>query len=165
MVQRSLAVGALALMLLSSAGGLLHGLTVNHETLLRLREHHQPAFAHAAQGQMGAARSELQQAIRHNFRYVRIIDAHTHVIKLATLALLLSFIVPLLPLTDRGRRALAGAFMAGALLFPGGVLGQVWVPGAIFQSIAALGAGLVIAAMGTVVLGLFSGGHPPNPAR
>jgi hypothetical protein len=156
MLQRSLAVAALVLMLLSTTGGLIHGLSTEHQTLLRLREHHQPAFAHAAQGRMDAARLELQQAIQHNFRYVRVIDAHTHVIKLASLALMLSFIVPLLPLSDRGRRVLAAAFLAGAVLFPGGVLGQVWVPGMLFQGVAALGAGLVIAAMGTTVHGLFT---------
>ena len=156
MVQRSLAVGALGLMLLSSAGGLLHGWSVNHETLLRLREHHQPAFTHAAQARMETARAELQQAMQHNFRHVRVIDAHTHVIKLASLALMLNFIVPLLPLTDRGRRALAGTFLAGAVLFPGGVLMQVWLPGVIFQGVAAVGAMLVIAAMGTTVYRLFS---------
>ncbi len=155
MIQRSLALAALGLMLVSAAGGLIHGLSVQHETLLRLREHHQPAFTHAAQGQTDLARSELQQAMQHNFRYVRIIDAHTHVIKLASLALMLSFILPLLPFSDRTRRAVAGAFVAGAVLFPGGVLLQIWVPGLVFQGIAALGAVMVIVAMGITVQGLW----------
>ncbi len=155
-IQRTLAVTALVLMLLGSAGGLLHGWSTGNETLLRLREQQQPAFIHAAQGRMDAARLELQQAIQYNFRYVRVIDAHTHLIKLASLALLLSFIVPLLPLSDRGRRMLATSFLAGAVLFPGGVLGQVWFPGVIFQGVAAIGAALVIAAMGTTVYGLFT---------
>lgn len=156
MLQRSLAVGAIGLMLLSSAGGLIHGMSADHETLLRLCEHHQPAFTHAAEGRLDAARLELQHAIHDNFRYVRVIDAHTHVKKLASLALMLSFILPLLPMTDRGHRMLAVAFLVGAVLFPGGVLGQAWFPGVIFRGIAVLGAGLVIAAMGTTAYGLFT---------
>jgi len=156
MIQRSLAVGALGLMLLGSAGGLVHGLSTGHETLLRLREQHRPAFTLAAAGNMDAAETELRLAIRHNFQNVRVIDAHTHVIKLASLAMMLGFVVPLLPIADRGRRALVLAFLSGTLLFPGGVLAQAWMPGVVFQGIAALGAGLVIAAMGTTVYGLFA---------
>lgn len=154
-VQRPLAAGALALMLAGSAGGLMHGLSVGHESLLSLREHHQPVFEQAARGDMTAARAKLQHAIGRNFRYVRVIDAHTHIIKLASLALLLSFLLPLLPLGDPIRHAAGRGFLSGAVLFPGGVLLQVWVPGLLFQSVAALGAVLVIAAMGVVVLGLF----------
>jgi len=165
MIQRSMAVTAFALLLLGSVGGLMHGLVTGHETLLRLREHQQSAFSDAARGRMDVARVELRQAIQDNFHHVRIIDAHTHVIKLASLALLLGFLVPLLPLTDRGRRALATTFLAGAALFPGAVLGQVWFPGLIFQGIAAVGAVLIIAAMVIVVRGLFSAEFPSNPAR
>lgn len=154
-VQRTLAAGALALMLAGSAGGLVHGLLVEHETLLGLREHHQPAFEHAARGDMDSARAHLQQAIHGNFRYVRVIDAHTHVIKLASLALLLAFLLPLLPLGERARRVTAVAFLTGTILFPGGVLLQVCVPGLWFQAVAALGAGLVIAAMAVTVRALF----------
>lgn len=160
LIQRSLAVGALWLMLLGSAGGLLHGLATRHETLLQLREHHQSAFSLAGQGQVDAARSALQQGMHDNFRYVRVIDAHTHVIKLASLALMLSFIAPLLPLAHGRRRTLAAAFLAGTVLFPGGVLMQIWHPGIPFQAVAALGAVLVIAAMGTMVHGLFIFRHP-----
>lgn len=154
-VQRPLAAGALALTLASSAGGLMHGLSVGHESLLSLREHHQPAFEQAARGDMNAARAELQHAIGKNFRYVRVIDAHTHVIKLASLALLLAVLLPLLPLGDAMRRAAGWGFLSGAVLFPGGVLLQVWWPGLLFQSVAALGAVLVIAAMGLAVSGLY----------
>ncbi len=156
MIQRSLAVAALALMLLSSIGGLVHAFSTGHETLLRLREHHEPAFTQAARGRTEASQTELEHAIRQNFGHVRVIDAHTHVIKLASLALMLSFIVPLLPLTDRGRRMLAVTFLAGTLLFPGGVLAQVWMPGVVFQGVAAIGAVLVIAALVTTVYGLFT---------
>ena len=154
-VQRSLAAGALALILLSSAGGLVHALCVEHETLLGLREHHQPAFIHAAQGDMPAAQAEMRRAIDTNFRYVRVIDAHTHVIKLASLAMLLAFLLPLLPLGGRWRNRVAAGFLCGAILFPGGVLLQVWMPGLVFQAVAALGALLVIGAMGMTVLGTF----------
>ena len=154
-VQRSLAAGALALMLLGSAGGLLHGLATGHETLLGLREHHEPAFTLAAQGQRDVAARELQQALQDNARYVRVIDTHTHVIKLASLAMLLAFLLPLLHLGGHGRNLVAAGFLCGAILFPCGVLLQVWVPGMLFQSVAALGALLVIAAMGATVLGTF----------
>ena len=154
-LQRPLAVGALALMLLSSAGGLVHGLNVGHGTLLGLREQQQPAFTLAARGNLDAARPALDRAIAASFRHVRVIDAHTHVIKLASLAMLLAFLLPLLPLGGRGRNRVAAGFLCGAILFPGGVLMQVWMPGLVFQSVAALGALLVIAAMGMTVLGVF----------
>lgn len=154
-VQRILAAGALALMLAGSAGGLVHGLLVEHETLLGLREHHQPAFEQAARGNMDVARTYLQRAIDGNYRHVRVIDAHTHVIKLASLALLLAFLLPLLPLAESVRRIAAAAFLCGTVLFPGGVLLQIWVPGLPFQAMAALGAVLVIGAMAATVAALY----------
>jgi len=154
-VQRSLVLAAIGLVLLSSAGGLMYGRALEHRTLLELREQYQGAFRAAAAGDMAEARAALRAGQRANSVHVRVIDAHTHWIKLATLILMVSAVLPLCGWSASGQRRFAAALLGGAVLFPAGVLLQVPFPGVSLQTVAAVGALLVIGAMVMLVRALF----------
>jgi hypothetical protein len=57
-------------------------------------------------------------------------------------------------LGERYKAALASSLLAGAVIFPFGVLLQTYSHGAIPRGLAILGSALVIAALGGIALGL-----------
>jgi hypothetical protein len=153
--QRNLILAGLVLILASSVGGIWYAFAVEHETLLLLREQYQAAFSAAAANDMTAALEALGEGQRENYRYVRMIDAHTHVIKLASLLMLVGLLVSVLGWNHRTRQGLAWLLAVGVVLFPLSVLSQIYISGPMFKLGAALGALMIIAFMIALVVQLF----------
>lgn len=154
-VQRLLVLGALALVVASSLGGLVHAWGVEHETLLALREQYRAAFEAAAARDMTQALAALGEAQETNYRYVRVIDAHTHFIKLAVVLVLAGLLVGHSGFGAAGQRLLGTLLLGGAVVFPLSVYLQTQVPGLAFKAGAAAGALAVIAAMTMLVWALW----------
>ena len=166
--QRRLIIGSIVLMLVGTVYGAVYTYVVEHETLLVLRETYKSAFVAAADGNMDAARAALERAKGMNYRYVRMIDSHTHIIKLATLVLLIALLYPLIGWQASTRRWLAVGFTAGVVIFPTGLFLQMYSTTVVFRALAAAGAVLVIGCFTLIVVGLFmhgDGGDPMVPDK
>ncbi len=158
-MQRLLLLGALALIAFSSLAGLVHGQGVGHETLLALREQYQAAFTAAANRDAAGAVEALADAQAANRHYVRVIDAHTHFIKLAVVLVMAGLLLTWID-WSAGRQRLAGGLMlGGAVLFPASLYLQTMVAGPLFRVGAAAGAVAVIVAMTLFVVGIFRQGQ------
>ncbi len=153
--QQRLILTGVAMMLVGTLYGAVHNFLVDHETLLVLKETYQSAFMSAAAGDMAAAEQALETAKAMNYRYVRAIDTHTHIIKLATLIVLIALVYPLLSWSEGIRRWLSRGFVAGAVMFPLGLFLQIYAQSILLRGLAAAGALLVIACFTLVVVGLF----------
>jgi hypothetical protein len=155
--QQWMLAGGLLLAVLGILFGFTYAYRVQHQTLLVLRESYSKGFVAAAQNEPIAADRALQQARLANYRYGRIVDVHTHIIKLASVLLLGALLCPLIAASEARKRALAVLFAVGACVFPAGVLAEVFWPGRTPQAMAAAGALLVIFSFAGMTLGLLSG--------
>lgn len=144
-------------LLLIAAGILLgfgHGLMVRYKTfpVLQYRAHRTAATLSSQNGP-----SELIQAAEHqSYTYTRAIDAHTHLIKVATVLLLFGLVYPLCSLSEKRRRVLGMMFLAGNCLFPLGVFAEIYIQGRSAQALSALGALLVILSFAGMLWGLLN---------
>lgn len=153
-IQRNFILIALLMILVSTCAGVIFAFSVEHETLLELREQYESAFVSAAGNDLETASSSLQQAEKLNYRYVRMIDSHTHIIKLATLLLLISFLLPVLHWGHKKQLVFSMALATGCVLFPLSVFLQIHVSGLLFKAGAGVGALLIIAGMAMLVKSL-----------
>ncbi len=152
---KNLTLIALCFILLSSISGGIFAFKVEQETLLLLREQYQAAFAAAMDHDIQAAQSHMREAQQQNFRYVRIIDAHTHYIKLSILLLLAGFLLLSCDWQRKSQLLVLSAMVAGIVLFPTSVYLQTLSPGILFQCSAAAGALLIITSTAFIVAALF----------
>jgi len=153
--QRKLAAAALLLVAVGILFGFGHAVAVRYNTLpvLQYRTHWTAAALAAQHGP-----NEAIQATGHkSYAYTRVVDAHTHIIKLATVLLVLALIYPLVALPEKRKRMLAIMFLAGNCVFPLGVLAEIYVRGRSAQALAAAGAMLVIVAFAGMLWGLLQG--------
>src|SRR5712692_3871612 len=153
--QRTLTAAALLLVAAGIVVGFAHAAAVRYNTLpvLQYRAH----WTAAALASQNGPRDAIQAAEHKSYVYTRVVDAHTHIIKLATVLLLVVLVYPLICLPENGKRALAIAFLAGTCLFPLGVWAEIYVRGRLAQAVAAVGALLVILAFACMVWGLVRG--------
>jgi hypothetical protein len=152
---KTLASAALMLAAIGIALGLVYSAAERYETfpLLQFRE-----FWAAASTAGAANYKDLSQSLEHDvFTYVRVIDAHTHLIKIATVVLLIALVYPLVLLPEKRKRLLGWMMVAGNCIFPFGVLGEIFVPGWIPQAVAAAGALMVIVSFALMFYGLLRG--------
>lgn len=143
--QRRLACAALLLVAAGIALGFVQAAIATYDTFPVLQYRHQVA----------ASERGLSQIVEPNsYRYVRVVDAHTHFIKVATVLLLIAILYPVISLGEKLKRALALMLLAGNVVFPAGVLSEIYIPGWTGQAVAAAGALLLIAAFAGIVWGL-----------
>lgn len=153
--QRTLTNAALLLIAAGIIVGFAHAAAVRYNTLpvLQYRAH----WTAAALASQNGPRDAIQAAKQKSYSYTRVVDAHTHIIKLATVLLLVALVYPLIGLPERGKRALATAFLMGICLFPLGVWAEIYVRGGSAQAVAVAGALLVVGAFAGMVWGLVRG--------
>lgn len=153
--QRRLAAAALLLVAAGILLGFAHAVAVRYNTLpvLQYRAHWMAAALASQHGPSGA----IQAAEHKSYTYTRVVDAHTHLIKLATVLLLVALVYPLISLPEKRKRILAIMFFAGSCAFPLGVLAEIFVRGRSAQALAAAGAMLVILAFAGLLWGLLRG--------
>jgi len=162
--QRTLTVAALLLVAAGILLGIGHALAVRYNTVQVLQYRAQWAATSLA-SQHGPTNA-IQAAEHKSYIYTRVVDAHTHIIKLATVLLLIALLYPLIALPEKRKRTLAILLLTGICLFPLGVLAEIYVQGRSAQAAAAAGALLVILTFGGMVWGLLRGpaGHA-KPSR
>jgi len=154
-LQRTLTVAALLLVSAGILVGIGHAVAVRYNTLpvLQYRAHWAASSLASQYGPSDA----IQAAEHRSYIYTRVVDAHTHIIKLATVLLLAALVYPLIGLPEKRKRTLAFLLLTGICLFPLGVLAEIYVQGSSAQVAAAAGALLVVLAFGGMVWGLLRG--------
>jgi hypothetical protein len=153
--QRTLTAAALLLVAAGIVFGFAHAAAVRYNTLpvLQYRAH----WTAAALASQNGPKEAIQAAEHSSYAYTRVVDAHTHIIKLATVLLLVALVYPLICLTEKCKRILAIVLITGICVFPLGVLAEIYVQGRSAQALAAAGAMLVILAFAGMVWGLLRG--------
>lgn len=154
--QRWMILGGLAVFLLGLGFGVVHTFLVDHETLLRVKEDYRSAFMAAAEGKDGEAQVALEEAKTANYNFVRSIDTHTHLLKMASVVILIGLILPLVSWTEKTKLALALALLGSAVIFPLGVFGEIFSHSLFPQAVAAGGALLAIGSFSLILFGIFS---------
>ena len=153
--QKVLVFGGLTLATFGMLYGLYYALFVEHQTLDRMGSSLASAFVHAAEGHLPEAENAVESYASTKYDYVRQVDVHSHWIGSGMLLILMGAIFDHVAFSLRVRVSIAAALLAGALVFPLGVLFQTLSHGAFFASAAAvLGSTLVTIALAAVVWGL-----------
>src|SRR5438132_9882720 len=153
--QRTLTAAALWLIATGIVVGLGHAAAVRYNTLPVLQS--QVYWTAAELALQNDAQQAIEVAENKSYTLTRIVDAHTHIIKLATVLLLVALVYPLINLPEKRKRILAIMFFAGTCAFPLGVLAEIFVQGRSAQALAATGATLVILAFAGLLWGLLRG--------
>jgi hypothetical protein len=147
----------LALVIWAMADGLWYALFAEHQDLEHMGASVTTAFVSAAERKMPEAQAALDSYSETRFRYVRNVDVHSHWGGLALLLIVFGAIFDRVGFSERMRLYLAGMLVAGAVLFPLGVILEVPDRGILPKGIAVLGTALIIAALAAVALGFARG--------
>ncbi len=159
--RKILIIGGLALAIWGMGYGLYYAVFVEHQTLDGLGSALATGFVRAAERQMPESQASLDESTQRSFVYVRQVDAHGHWIGLAILLLILGIGFDRIAFEERTRSLLAVALLAGAVLFPLGVLLETWDRGPGPQALAVGGSALMILSLAGVAWG-FSRGRVPR---
>jgi len=152
--RRLLIVGGIALALWGMGYGLWYAVFAEHQALNEIGASLATAFDASASRNLGAAETAFRSYKEAKYIYDRQVDVHGHWIGLAMLLIVVGIAFDRVRFAERRKLVLASAFLAGAAIFPFGVLLQTFDHGAIPRGIAVLGSVLVIAALLGITLGL-----------
>ena len=150
---RVLVIGGLLLAVWGMTYGLYYAVFVEHQTLDTIGGSLADAFVHAAEQASQQSQTSMQAYASANYIYVRQVDAHGHWIGLGLLLVVLGIAFNRVGFSESARLALASALIAGAILFPLGVLLETMIQGPIPKAVAVLGSALVIASLAAIALG------------
>jgi hypothetical protein len=150
---RVLVIGGLLLAVWGMTYGLYYAVFVEHQTLDTIGGSLAGAFVHAAEQASQQSQTSMQAYASANYIYVRQVDAHGHWIGLGLLLVVLGIAFNRVGFSESARLALASALIAGAILFPLGVLLETMVQGSIPKAVAVLGSALVITSLAGIALG------------
>ena len=163
--RKILIFGGLALVCFGMLYGLYYALFVEHQTLDRMGGSLTAAFVHAAEGNLPEAKTSVENYASTKYDYVRQVDVHSHWVGLGMLLILMGAIFDRVAFSPRVNVWIAVALLAGAFVFPLGVLLQTLSHGAFFASAAAiLGSALVTIALGSAACGLAVKSADPETA-
>jgi len=152
--RRLLIVGGIALALWGMGYGLWYAVFAEHQALNGIGGSLAAAFDAAASRNPGAAETAFRNYKEEKHIYDRQVDVHGHWIGLAMLLIVVGIAFDRVRFAERHKLVLACAFLAGAVIFPFGVLLQTFDHGAIPRGIAILGSVLVIAALLASMVGI-----------
>jgi hypothetical protein len=150
--QRALTSAALWLVAAGIVVGFAHAMVVRYDTMPVLQ--YQAHWNAAGLASQPVSRETIEAAEHKSYTYTRVVDAHTHIIKLATVLLLVALVYPLIGLPEKRKQILSVVLVTGMCLFPLGVAAEIYVRGRSAQAVAAIGALLVILAFAGLVWGL-----------
>jgi len=151
--RKILIISGVALALWGMGFGLYYALFVEHQTLDKIGGSLATSFADAASGDMLASRTALQSYADTQFDYVRSVDVHSHWIGLAMLLIVFGVAFDRVRFHEKRKLLLASSLVTGSVAFPLGVILQTLDRGIIPQTVAAIGAALVIIALAIIALG------------
>lgn len=154
--RRLLIVGGIALALWGMSYGLWYAVFSEHQALNNIGASLATAFDASASRNTGAAEAAFSNYREAKFVYDRQVDVHGHWIGLAMLLIVIGIAFDRVGLGERAKIALASALVAGAAIFPFGVLLQTFDHGAIPRGVAILGSALVMVALAGITLGFVS---------
>jgi hypothetical protein len=153
---RLLLLGGIALALGGMLYGLDYALFVEHQTLDHMGESLQAAFTGAAIENWTDSETHLLTYADTKYKYVRQVDAHSHSIGLAMLMIVLGVVFDRVGFSERTRRSLAIALLAGSALFPLAVLLETASGGRVFAAVlAVIGSAFVTIALAGAAVGFF----------
>ena len=159
--RRILILGGIALALWGMGYGLWYAVFAEHQALNGIGASLATAFDAAARRNPGAVEAAFRDYKEAKYVYDRQVDVHGHWIGLARLLIVVGMAFDRVRFAERYKLVLASALLAGAAIFPFGVLLQTFDHGAIPRGIAILGSGLVIVALLGITLGI-AGGEAPS---
>jgi hypothetical protein len=152
--RRLLILGGIALAIWGMGYGLWYAVSAEHQALNGIGSSLAAAFEASASRNPGAAEAAFDQYKQAKYVYDRQVDVHGHWIGLAMLLIVVGIAFDRIRFAESYKRMLASALVAGAVIFPLGVLLQTFDHGSIPRAIAILGSALVIAALVGITVGL-----------
>lgn len=152
--RRILLVGGVALAMLGMAYGLWYALFAEHQALEEIGVSLSTAFSGAAQRDAAQSGAALLRYKESKYVYDRQVDVHSHWLGLAMVLLVVGLCFDQVTLSEKLKLWLAVGFLAGAWLFPLGVLFQVYSHGSLPRILAISGSALEIASLCVIALGL-----------
>ncbi len=152
--RRLLIFGGIALALWGMGYGLWYAIFAEHQALNAIGSSLAATFDAEAQRNPAAADAAFTNYKEAKYIYDRQVDVHGHWIGLAMLLIVIGIGFDRVAFAERHKLALARALLAGAVIFPFGVLLQTFDHGPVPRGIAILGSALVIVALGGITLGL-----------
>jgi len=152
--RRLLIVGGIALALWGMGYGLWYAVFAEHQALNGIGDSLATAFDATASRNLGTADAAFSKYREAKYIYDRQVDVHGHWIGLAMLLIVVGIAFDRVRFAERHKLVLACTLLAGAAIFPFGVLLQTFDHGAIPRGIPILGSVLVIAALIGITLGL-----------
>jgi hypothetical protein len=155
--RKLLVFGGLMLAIWGMAYGIWYAVFAEHQTLDGLGAALATGFMLAAENRMAESQASLADAASRSFVYVRQVDAHGHWIGLGLLLLILGIGFDRIGFKERARMFIALMLLAGAILFPLGVLLETWNRGMGPQAVAVAGSALVILGLCGTALGFARG--------
>jgi hypothetical protein len=155
--RKLLIFGGLALAIWGMGYGVWYAVFMEHQTLDGLGSALATGFMRAAENRMTESQVALGEAASRSFVYVRQVDAHGHWIGLGLLLMILGIAFDRVGFGERVRVCLAAALLAGAMIFPFGVLLETWNRGTGPQAVAVVGSALVILGLSGTAWGFARG--------
>lgn len=155
--RKLLIFGGLTLSIWGMVYGTWYAVFAEHQTLDGLGAALATGFMRAAENRMAESQIALADASTRSFVYVRQVDAHGHWIGLGLLLLILGIGFDRVGFGERARMFIALMLLAGAILFPLGVLLETWNRGMGPQAVAVVGSALVILGLCGTALGFARG--------
>jgi hypothetical protein len=149
-----LILGGIALALWGMGYGLWYAVFAEHQALNGIGSSLAAAFDASATRNPGAAEAAFNNYKQAKYVYDRQVDVHGHWIGLAMLLIVVGIAFDHVRLAEGSKLILASALLAGAVIFPLGVLLQTFDHGSIPRGIAIVGSALVITALAGITLGL-----------
>jgi len=156
--RRLLIIGGIALAIWGMSYGLWYAVFAEHQALDNIGSSLAGSFAAAAERNPGAMESSLQHYREAKYVYERQVDVHGHWIGLAMLLIVLGIGFDRVNFTERFKMFLAIGLLAGAVIFPLGVLLQTISHGPLPRAIAIVGSGFVIAGLVGCAVGVLARG-------
>jgi hypothetical protein len=140
--------------------GLWYAVFAEHQALDNIGASLATTFSAAAEHNPVAAESSLRQYRETKYIYDRQVDVHSHWIGLAMLVVVIGIGFDRVHFSERIKLLLAFGLLAGAAVFPLGVLLQTISHGPMPRAVAITGSALMIAALAGCAFGAAAGRAP-----
>ena len=151
--KKVLVIGGLALAILGMTYGLWYAVFAEHQALDGIGRSLAASFQAAAAKDSAGADNALLRYREAKYTYDRQVDVHGHWLGLAMLLIVLAIAYDHVNVSQKLKLFLAWTLLIGSAFFPLGVLLQTWSHGPLPRIIAILASGMIITALGAMVLG------------
>jgi hypothetical protein len=151
--RRILLMGGFSLALFGMAYGVWYAIFAEHQALEQMGGSLSTAFSSAAQRDAAQSGAALLRYKESKYVYDRQVDVHSHWIGLAMVLIVLALCFDQVSFSEKLKIWIAAGILAGAWLFPLGVLFQAYARGPLPSILAISGSALEIASLGLIALG------------